>query len=323
MYNAEQKEQFLNTIVKDNSYRSYESAFNKSERYENLMEKDVADMTLQEVILLLDSIAGKSAQSIANCRSLLSNYVDWCIRNGKSIFTENNFSKFSYTLIDKQQTFRTDYVGSEEELREMIKIAFPKNYDYNQEIYEMREAILWLTFYGLDCDEIRSLKKTDIDAENLIVKSPLYENIIYKFDKDFIDMLERICEIKEIEYAVNGRSPRTEKLCDNEYVFRPKIGRYRNPNYSGTITKLYVWKRFSQLNEFYENETGIYKKLSVITVRRSKFFIDYFNCGESDQFIDSLKTDIIMRSPSKNERQIYVAILNFKRDYQAWKKAFK
>ena len=93
MFNAKQKEQFLNTIDKENTYNAYVVVFNKCENIESALEKDIADMTLTEIRNLLDIGSGKSAQSSSNFRSMLSTYVDWCIRNGKSVMTENNDRK--------------------------------------------------------------------------------------------------------------------------------------------------------------------------------------------------------------------------------------
>lgn len=323
MFNEKQKQQFLNTVESENTYKSYVSVFNKSEPFEESMNKDVADMTLQNILLLLDVAAGKSAQSIANYRSLLVNYVDWCIREGKSIFGENNISKISYTAVDKQQSFKPCYIGSEKELEDMIATAFPHDYDYNQEVYEDRESIIWLTYLGFERDEIRFLKKDDIDYENGMIRSPLYNSIVYKVNKHLLEMLKRISETTEIEFSVEGRNPRKEKLCINDYVYRPKVGKYRPIDYDGGVGEGYVWKRCAQLNKAYEETTGIYKNLSIKTLARSKEFIDYFDSGESEEFIDALKVDMQLRESQKNERQIYMAVLNFKRDYAVWKKVFR
>ena len=323
MFNDRQKQQFLTTIDSENSHKSYVTAFNKSESFETSLNKDVADMTLQEIILLLDMTAGKSAQSIANYRSLLANYVDWYIREGKSVFSENNISKISYTVVDKQQSFRPSYVGSEEELKEMIEVAFPHDYSYNQEIFEDRETIIWLIWLGFERDEIRFLKKNDIDYENGIIKSPLHKDIIYKVEPRILEMLKRISETTEIEFAVEGRNPRVEKLCINDYVYRPKVGKFRPIDYDGTVGEGYAWKRCAQLNTAYEEATGIYKNLTIKTLPKSKWFIDYYNAGETEDFIEAYKTDLRLREPNKNERQIYMAGLNFKRDYEVWKKVFR
>ena len=321
MFNAKQKEQFLNTIDKENTYNAYVVVFNKCENIESALEKDIADMTLTEIRNLLDIGSGKSAQSSSNFRSMLSTYVDWCIRNGKSIMTENNVSKISYTSIDKQRSYKSSYVGSDKEMFEVIQGAFPdSDMISTQGITSIRRSIILLFYIGMESKEIMLLKKDDIDYENGIIHSPLYENVIYKADENLLYYLRVCSDLEEIEYSADQRK-KPEALCKNEYVYRSRVGKGRPFDYSGTVTNSFIWKRCEELNTGYEEATGIYKKLTPSTISESKRFIDYRAASNKEEFLSNYRVELSIKT-TKNERQLYMSILNFKKDYQAWEKAF-
>lgn len=321
MYNAKQKEQFLNSVAKENSYRSYVTTFSKSERFEESFGKDVANMSLDEILILLDMISGKSAQSIANCRSLLSNYVDWCIRNGKSELSENNISKISYKSVDKKQSYRSSYIKSDEELMEMLNSAFPKNvFDFNEDLWSIRQSIVLLIYMGFEKEEIMYLKKQHVDYENGIIQSPIYPDIVYSADPDLLQLLKYCSDMEEIEYDVSGKK-RVDRLCVNDYIYRAKVGKSRPIEYDGTVASTYIWKRVDELNEAYYSETGNYKKVTPSSLMDSKKFYEYYLTDDKEGFLDNLKVDLSIRT-KKNDRQLYISILNFKRDFEMWEKTF-
>ena len=90
MYNAEVKKSFLNTIVNENSYKTYVTIFNKIEEMESTFGKDVCEMSVDEIMTVLDLNTGTRFTNGIQMISMLKSYVDWCIQNGK-IVGENNF----------------------------------------------------------------------------------------------------------------------------------------------------------------------------------------------------------------------------------------
>lgn len=321
MYNPEQKEQFLGTITNDNSHKVFISMFNKAAEIETAFGKDVADMSLSEITLLLDVVSGKGRQSIVSNKSLLSSYVDWCINNGKSISSENNFNKASVENVDKTSSYRVSYLASEEELTEMLNVAFPLvGYEANYDLNTIRRAAILLLFLGMDDHEVANLKKSDVDYENGIIHSPLYSDVFYQPTKELLGYLSRVAETDVIEYVLATRI-KPEKLCLNNYMFRAKVGKFRPINYDGVVSETYVWKRVDELNKLYVENSGKYKKVSIATLSASRRFIDYYNAEDKEAYLDAFRTDLEMKT-EKNKRQIYMTILNFKKDYETWEKAF-
>lgn len=321
MFNAKQKDQFLHMIDKENTYNAYVVIFNKCENIEAAFGKDIADMTLTEIRNLLDICSGKSAQSASNFRSMLSTYVDWCIRNGKSVMTENNVSKISSTSIEKQRSYKSAYVGSDKEMFEVIRGAFPDSEMIaTQGITSIRRSIILLFYIGMESKEIILLKKDDIDYENGIIHSPVYDNVIYKAGEELLYYLRVCSDLDEIEYSV-GQRKKPEALYMNEYVYRSRVGKGRPSDYSGTVSNSFIWKRCEELNIGYAEATGIYKKLTPSTIAESKRFIDYRAASNKEEFLNNYKVELSIKT-TKNARQLYMSILTFKKDYQAWEKAF-
>lgn len=318
MYNTKQKEQFLSSLGNENTHNAYLVIFKKSEAIEKSYGKDIADMTLTEVLSLLDVISGKGAQTASSCRSMLSTYTDWCIRNGKSVMSENNVSKISYEAIDKKRSYKTCYVGSEKEFRDIIDIAFPKSDPRG--IVAIRRSIVILYYLGMNMEEIKCLRKNNIDFEGKMIYSPVYDSIAYSADDELLGYLKTCLEIDEIEYE-NDQKKKAEKICINDYVYRAKVGRYRPIDYDGTVATSFVWKRCDELNERYFESTGIYKKFTPKSLADSRLFIDYRESKDKEDFLNNYKIGLSLRS-EKTDRLLYIATLNFKKNYEAWEKAF-
>ena len=85
MYNAEVKKSFLNTIVNENSYKTCMTIFNKIEEMESTFGKDICEMSVDEIMTVLDLNTGTRFTNGIQMISILKSYVDWCIQNGKIV----------------------------------------------------------------------------------------------------------------------------------------------------------------------------------------------------------------------------------------------
>lgn len=323
MYNAKQKEQFLSTISNENTYKTYITSFNKVEEVETTLGKDVADMSLEEVLTVLDVSSGKSVFSARTHRSLLEKYVDWCIRNGKSVLGENNFSKISSNAIDTSQSFRESHVGSGEEMEEIFKNSlYAEQYFNESEMDDIRELVVRLLYEGMERGEIQALEICHIDFDNHMIHSPLYDCIDYQVSDRILELAKKCYEMTEIGFARGNNSVAKLQLCQNDHIIRPRVSKYRPKDYDGGVSNNFIWKKVNEINTRYAEETGNYKNLTESTVADSKKYYDYYKSGESDEFIDGLKVDIKLRKPKKTDAQLSRDIMGFKNDYQTWKKVF-
>lgn len=322
MYNDQQKQQFLNQIEKDNSYKRYAMIFKKTEPIEESFGKDIADMSLNEIENLLDRVSGKSMQTIVSTKSMISSYVDWCIRNGKSVSSENNVNKLEATSVNVQQKYRSAYVSGDKEFLEILDTSFPEvGFDFLEVPNAVQKSVCWLFYLGLEKDEAKNLKKSDVDYENRIIHSPLYDGIVYSVDERLLKYIRICVEADSYQTRIIGGRIKNSKLCDTDYVYRPMIGRNVDVSYDKPVQNNYLWRRVNLLNKAYLDTTGIYKKLTITSLADSKRFYDYYMAEDKESYLDALRVDNSLRG-MKDSFALYKAKYVFKNDYESWKNAF-
>ena len=133
MYNAELKELFLGSIANENSYKAYLRIFKSIENMEIMFNKDICEMSVDDIITVLDLKTGTRSNTIIQTISLLKSYVDWCIQTGK-VIGENNFEKISYKEIDQAQAILNKYLKDVEEFEEMCSIVYKRDAFYNETV---------------------------------------------------------------------------------------------------------------------------------------------------------------------------------------------
>lgn len=323
MYNAEQKQSFLNTIVNDNSYKSYVRVFNSIEDMEERFEKDICDMSIDEILIVLDFKTGTRVANTEQFMSLIRLYVDWCIQNGKTT-SENNFEKIDAKDIDKTRIYKSRYIKNPEEFENMIKIVFNEGYDYNATVDRPKELCVRLCYEGMEDEEIVLLKKTDVDYENGVIHSPIYPDVVYKVSERILYLCKYCSELEEVEYANRSASGwRAEKLCDNVYVLRQRIGSLRGNSTDKPINKVFVSRKVKEFNDAYVETVDIYKNITASKLRESRLFYQIHLSANPDQFIeDTVSNESSIKTPDCNSRNLYERIRQVKNSYRIWENTF-
>lgn len=324
MYNTEQKSAFLNTIDNDNSYKAYKKCFNAIEKLEERFGKDISDMSVEELLIVIDSCTGTRFSNTNAFISLIKSYIDWCIQSGKTT-SENNFDKINRTDVNKSRVYYIKYLRDRQELEDMIGVVFKHDFYYNEDVDMQKELIIRLAYEGMHEKEIILLKKQDVDFENNTLKSPLYDGVFYKVDDRIMKLVEFCINQKTITIQEARRGiEKTEKLCQNDYVIRKRIAAVRKtsgeekPNTVSVVVKVLV--NFVQK---YCEMTDNYKELSFAKVRESRMFHDIYNSGREESYIENeIRTDIEMRNPDIKKRALNDRITEIKKTYRAWKEAF-
>lgn len=321
MYNSEQKTEFLDTILNDNSYKSFSRVFRTIEPMEDSFGKDICEMSVEEILVVLDLKTGTRLTGTENTMSLLRSYIDWCIQNGKTS-SENNLDKIDATEIDKSRLFRSKYIKSPEELEEMIAIVFNRNFDYNSDVEEPKELCVRLCYEGFADEEIVLLKKTDVDYENGIIRSPIYDDIIYKVSNRIIELCKKCSEQESVSYLAKS-GMRLERLCNNEYIIRQRIGSLRGNPEDKPLNKTMVIRRIKEFSDKYVGETDIYKSLTAGKMRESSLYYQIHNAADKNRFIEeSVKCDILTKNPELSTRQVSEKIRQIKKSFEIWEEVF-
>lgn len=322
MYNAEQKTEFLNTIVNDNSYKAHARIFNSIEDIENRYGKDVCQMSLDEIITLVTLSTGGS-KSTEQSISLLRGYVNWCIKNGK-IVGENNFDKLTFREIDKRQTYKIDYVKSPDEFERMVALVFADYHGYNETIDSQKELAVRLCYMGMECEEIVRIKKDDVDYEHKKINSPIYPNIVYENVSDRILELCKYCSEQETATMnVYGGLTREEPLCDNDYVFRKRIGTLRgSEGVNDPMKKVVVIRRVKEFSDTYSDLSGTYKR---ITAEKLRLSYQYYKChmmADKQDYREEFNRDERNRNDGISNQTLYNHWRKFITSQNSWENAF-
>lgn len=322
MYNSGQKQSFLNTITNDNSYKSYQKVFKAVEDMEKKFGKDISEMNVDEVLIVLDLKTGTRRTTISQYMSLLRTYVDWCIQNGK-VSGENNFEKIDLNEIDKSRLYRSKYIKNPEEFESMVNLVFAHDFDFNDTVDNPKELCVRLCYEGMEEEEIVNLKKTDIDYENGIIHSPLYEDIVYKVSDRILALCRYCSEMTEVEYPSLTRAARVESLCDNEFVIRARIGTLRGKPADKPIQTVVIVRRIKEFSDKYSEISDVYKNVTSSKLRESHMFYLIHCAQNKEQFIkDSVTNEMKLKNPDVKDRNIYEHILRIKSSYEMWKEAF-
>lgn len=321
MYNSEQKQNFLNTITNDNSYRSFQRVFKAVQDMEEKFGKDICEMNVDELLTVLDFKTGVRITNTEQTMSLLRSYVDWCIQNGKTT-SENNFDKISSSEVDKTRTCRAKYVKSPVEFEEMIKVVFGMNVDYNETTEMPNELMVRLCYAGLENEEIVLLEKTNVDYEAKTIKSPLYDCVYHVSDR--ILTLCRFCAEQEEILLLAKFGMRKEKMCNNKYLLRNRVGALRGKSEDSPLNKVVVARKVKAFNDAYVEGTGNYKSMSGDKLRESKMLYDIYESGETfDKYFNRvILPDIKMRSPEYTDRKIQERRRILKGMYDLYKETF-
>ncbi|WP_458102385.1 phage lytic cycle repressor MrpR family protein, partial [Bacillus pumilus] len=145
MFNQEFKEEFLESKLKTEEYAvstadTVRILFNKTAKLEKEYNKDIYEMTADELDEAMRSLKAKSVRSLQNYASKIRHYIDFAV--GKGLAKENLASRYRtkkdvQDLIDKD--FIENMIFDKEEIMEMAEYA-----DNAQD-----GVIIALTFDGL------------------------------------------------------------------------------------------------------------------------------------------------------------------------------
>lgn len=251
MYNEAQKNEYVEYYLNNSNSKDLEisknlllSTLNNSEAYENLYNKDIADMNYEELLLVLSRISGVSISKRETTIQNVRNYIDWAISNGYSSQSENIARLINVNELDNSQNIYS-YIYSPQDLVDRCDILFSP-YDDNKCDIIVR-CYLYLLFCGFTSKEVVELKNTDVDILNHTVKDV---KIYDEFWKTILYMLDLTYYIKPVRYG-----ERKIKVTNPDYLVKV-LNRPVNS---------YTSKRISEVRKLYFDNTNIYINLKPST----------------------------------------------------------
>src|SRR5690625_932786 len=83
LYNAKEKEEFLDTIEAEDIKNLYRHLFSKSRGAEILYQKDLYAFSLRQIEDVMRNVNPATLNSSANTKSRINHYITWAISNGR------------------------------------------------------------------------------------------------------------------------------------------------------------------------------------------------------------------------------------------------
>jgi integrase len=240
LYNTEIKEKFLMTYDNEQSRKTLNNVFQKSELIESVLEKDLFSFNLNEIGKVIANANPHSSLVARSLGRFISQYITWAMqyRNSNLNPLQGVDNSWYNQFVDKTKKIHYNY----DEFIELLENPDMRN--------PQDQAFLFLCFEGISNKqfiELRELQWKDVNVE---------ENKIYIKQRDeYVDVLPEC--IKYLEKAYDQKiyynyDPETKdynekELLDSPYIFKNvKAGRTQE----GTMVSMAVF--YNRLNSIKE-----------------------------------------------------------------------
>lgn len=317
LFNEEQKKEFFESLPNYSNKRikrNYENLFYITSKYEFMLQKDFCNMNIPEVKMVVVSIGFLSAASLYTTISMMRDYNNWCVANGKTN-NENSLLKLQSSDFDLSFAIQSKLLKSPEQLIEILEKAYN-----NDEIAYQKQSklIALLLYFSFNVDEIRHLTVADIEiyrnsAVNFSDNSEQFEMII--------NLMQECSKLYEIR-SNNGRggAEKINYLIESEYILRSKTNVKSHPK--GILSYSVILDRIRDINMQYSQNTGTLIELSVDRISRSGKFYRIYQQEQQGQEISMELICQIFGMTYKNIITVRNEVSKKIKDYKNWKKAF-
>lgn len=319
MYNEELKTMFINSISKQSSQSIALSTFEMISQFESELDKDICYFTEEEIKKVIPKISvalGGTTKRGPRVQALC-NYAKWCISEGISGINEEMFANLKG---DPTAKIKQYMVKDPQHLATVMNVLFrPVNQTTIDNIYH---AAYWLSFCGVEREELTSLQASQIDMGKHTVKS---SNGIHHIVPEATDVIKSCLDIKTFKiihpkYTREGEDPRYDMP---EYVLRGT-----NDLFNPALMQETISRKFKKLSGM-----GItVPRIKLESVKMSGVFYRMYQDslrGNPVDFSNEVENDLkrVEYTNLQNKRYSREAFVNMKNnqyiaDYNNWLQAF-
>ena len=321
MYNESQKIRF----VEDTSYNpdvrvGCVNVFNSIEKYEAQAGKDIAVMTVDELIDLLNKSGYMRRRSEERVLGILREYCRWCAEK-KIEGAENAMENIPDVSLE---TIRVDRVASRTvssplQLQVFLDAVFDKESEETMD--NVYRALFWLVFGGFTAEDAIEVRTGEVRLGDLAILHGSEPGILYRESLQCIKNCAELTQFKAVRFGYQTRVDRIP----GDYLLRglrtnPDIAVMRNAVSKATQTAF--------------REGRVKKRLRFETVRLSGIFYRMYElerAGIEPDYIDIARrflppqSSVTIEDPRKARERERHDLLRAKRDmvndYETWKKA--
>lgn len=185
MYNSEVKERFFDEYSAEGYRKKFGARFDVIGKSENLLSKDIAEMTKDEAISSINTLDFIELHSAETILFVLKKYVKWCI--SKQIFADaaGGILQVNPTDIDPSISMSKMFFRDEHDfLYSMRKV---------REFDELQNDVVALIFawLGLSLDEALDIRDEDVDLETRKIYDRNGVVLVPWISDEFADVLQQ------------------------------------------------------------------------------------------------------------------------------------
>jgi len=278
-YNAESKEKFLKTQIKNaNSRMTYEITLGNVSDHERFLNKDIFSMNQFELKDTFETLTTNTLSTVSTIRSRIANYIEWAIANHLSengmvlswLKSCNDEDLVSVVAMENQ------YITKAEK---DLLIEYARNWQDKAFI-----MLRWKNIGGIDLSEITGLRYEDLNKNTnevhlhgLIKKRnkklkmvEVKSDRLVKLTQEEMDLLERAYTVSvyEMYKGISGKNKEEDKnkmywiqepLMDNGYIFRKLQRKSNEPTQNNEIKSQVLTSRLKSLVKGEGYDEGLQK----------------------------------------------------------------
>lgn len=317
MYNEELKTRFIQEYAQSLSRaEACQQAFNAMEPYEEQWGADLCTRSTAELEPVIEQLVGFRVRSRWQRIIIFQKYVKWCIANRVNGACDGMLHIENVGL----GKVRTQMVANPLQLQRYLDvICEPESEQTTDNIYR---CFYWMAYSGMGEEAILNTKCSDVDFENMVIRSGGEEFVIYR---EAIPAFKNAATLTEFVYK-HPNYPPDKKVIRNRAPGNTLIRGIRS-----TTSALALRVELSRRSKKFLEDGSTDKQLSYYRVWLSGLFyrmhqrelagipVDF--SGEASKFMEgkTYKLDTGRNTPEAKKRAV---VNDYVQDYERWKAAF-
>lgn len=318
MYNEELKTRFIQEYAQSLSRaEACQQAFNAIEPYEEQWGADLCTRSTAELEPVIEQLVGFRVRSRWQRIIIFQKYVKWCMANRVNGACDGMLHIENVGL----SKIRTQMVANPLQLQRYLDvICEPESEQTTDNIYR---CFYWMAYSGMGEEAILNAKCSDVDFENMVIRSGGEEFVIYR---EAIPAFRNAATLTEFVYK-HPNYPPDKKVIRNRAPGNTLIRGIRSTT---TVAALRV--ELSRRSKKFLEDGSTDKQLSYYRAWLSGLFyrirqrelagipVDF--SGEASKFMEgkTYKLDTGRNTPEAKKRAV---VNDYVQDYERWKAAFQ
>lgn len=315
MYNEELKTKFVRGYTNSVSTADVcQTIFNAFEQYEVAWDADLCTKSADELQPVIDSLVGFRARSKWMRLIILKDYVKWCI-GMKVPGACDGMLKIETVGLEK---VKHQTVASPLHLQRYLdSICEPESEETTDNIYR---CFYWLAYGGIEEEDILSIKCSDVDLNNMMVR---YNNTEVPIYREALPAFKNCVQLTQFVY----KHPNYDKLvykdrADGDTLVRgirstPSIKAMRVELSRRSKAKMDEGKTDLKLSYFRVWISGLFYRM--YERERAGIPVDFSDAAAQFMEGKTYKLDRGRNTPEAKKRQL---TRDYLEDYERWKLAF-